>query len=399
MSKPNRVRIFQFAAALLCLFSFFELAAVAQTKAERAQANELIRQNKFLEALPILEKMAANNPADANFWAYYAMAVYSRSQTLETSEARRRERLAARALALKAQKLGSGLPIVMELLETIPEDGETDDGFSDDPKLEAALREGEAHFGRGDYDKAFTAYQNALKIDPKNYLAMVFSGDCFYAKQEYAKSESWFAKAAALEPDREIAFRFWGDALALQEKTEAARDKYIEAIVAEPYGKLAWEKLQILMGENGYQPTTVAPPGGKIYGTITIDEKMFKADDGTINWRLYRTMRETWQKQGFKQKFPAEKTYRHTLSEETAALRIVAEAAKTELQKGTIKKLDQSLDNLIKINDAGLLEAYVLIVRSNDEILVDYEDYRRKSRAKIKLFINDFIVGVNNDIY
>lgn len=227
-----------FCFVILTTFIVSPAQESAPSNPEYQKALELIQQNKFVEALPLLEKMAPTNPNSSDFWANYSFALYARSQTLPTPEDRRRTRLAAKNAAQKAWDLGSRKSLVLELIETIPDDGGADDKFTENPKVDEALREGEAYFGRGEYEKAFTAYERAHKLDPKNYEAIAFAGDTFYARKKFAESEPWFAKAAALEPDRELAFRFWGDALMAQGKVEAARDKFIDALIAEPFSRL-----------------------------------------------------------------------------------------------------------------------------------------------------------------
>ncbi len=169
---------------------------------------------------------------------------------------------------------------------------------------------------------------------------------------------------------------------------------YLEAFIVAPSSRLSWENLTRWAEKNGgWSPTPIAPPGGKPFGDVSFDETLLKAEDGTVNWLRYRQMREAWQKQIFKKEFPNADKYRQTLREEAAALRIVAETSKTDLQKGKVKKLDDGLANLIKINDAGLLEAYVLFARPNDEIFEDYDQYRITNRDKLRRFIIEFLIG------
>lgn len=400
MNKISSSRLTANLLSALFLLAFFVAPTLAQTESNaeslnRARALELIKQNRYLEALPLLEKAAQSEPTDADFWAEYSIAIYYRAMTLDEPEARRREMLAARAIGVKAQKLGSNHPRVLEMLEKVPEDG-WNGKFAEDPKVDAALREAENLFHRGEYDKAFVAYERAHKLDPQNYEAVLFAGDCFYSKKEYAKAEPWFAKAVAIDPNREIAFRFWGDALMHQGKTKEAGDRYIEAVVAEPFLRTTWDSLQrwATDGGNGWSPTPVIPPGGKAFGEIAFEENLFKAEDGTNHWLLYKKTRETWKNGQFKKEFPGAAEYRHSLREEAAALRAVAEAAKKDFQAGKTKALHKSLENLIKINDAGLLEAYILFPRVNGEIAEDYEDYRKNNRDKLRRFLAEFLVGI-----
>lgn len=402
MNKTNFSRLTVNLLSTLFLLAFLTAQPSAQTESkfsgsDRARALELIKQNRYLDALPLLEKAAQTEPTDPDFWAEYSIAIYYRAMTLNEPEARRREMLAARAIAVKARKLGSNHPRVVEMLEKVPEDGWSGK-FADDPKVDAALREAENLFHRGEYDKAFVAYERAHKLDPQNYEAPLFAGDCFYSKKEYAKAEPWFAKAVAIDPNREIAFRFWGDALMHQGKTKEAGERYIEAVIAEPFLRTTWDGLQrwAADGGNGWSPTPVVPPGGKAFGEIAFDESLLKVEDGTNNWQLYKKVREAWKNGQFKKEFPGAAEYRHSLREETAALRAVAEAAKKDFQTGKTKVLHKSLENLIKINDAGLLEAYVLFPRVNGEIAEDYEDYRQNNRDKLRRFLAEFLVGVKN---
>jgi hypothetical protein len=79
-------------------------------------------------------------------------------------------------------------------------------------------------------------------------------------------------------------------------------------------------------------------------------------------------------------------------------MRFVAETTKSDLKAGKIKKLDENLANPIKISDAGLLEAYVLFPRINDEIAEDYEEYRKNNRDKLRRYIAEFLIGVKSSL-
>src|SRR5882724_4650364 len=78
----------------------------------------------------------------------------------------------------------------------------------------------------------------------------------------------------------------------------------------------------------------------------------------------------------FAKEFPGEKVYRHTLAEETDALNQVATAAAHQVSEGLVDSLSPPLRYLIKLNEEGLVESYVLLRRADDEISEDYEKYR-----------------------
>jgi hypothetical protein len=86
-------------------------------------------------------------------------------------------------------------------------------------------------------------------------------------------------------------------------------------------------------------------------------------------------------------------TYRHSLKEEARALRIVAEIAAKDLKDGKVNTLDDSLKNLIKLNDAGLLEAYILFARPDQGISHDYDTYRKANRDKLRRYWLEVVIA------
>lgn len=385
---------------LLCLS--FSVAAFAYSQdvppgkdlaSQRAEALKLVGQNRYLDALPILEKIASMYPKDAEIWADYGIAVLANSSTLATPEARKKERLRGREILLKAKQLGTENVQALHFLDQVPPDGGGDDNFSaDNPEVEKALREGEGFFGRGEYDKAFATYEKAYKINPKSYEAVLFMGDSLYAQRKYKESEVWFAKAAAIEPNRENAYRFWGDALMGQNKTLEARDKFVLAFVAEPFSRLTLDRLGrwVQEAQITIAPTEIIPPGSDSGGDLTIDEKLLKAENGTVHWKLYNDARKARILENTR------KSGRTTLAAEANAWRKVADAARRDIKAGKLKTPDSSLLNLIKIDDAGFLEAYLLIMRPQENFADDFFEYREKNRDKMKRFVIEYLLGLKS---
>ena len=99
---------------------------------------------------------------------------------------------------------------------------------------------------------------------------------------------------------------------------------------------------------------------------ITVDAKSFTQNDGTLNWLVYEITCANWKEELFAKAFPEEKVYRHSLPEEAAALRKVAEGVSRDLKARKIQSLDSPLATLVKLNDEGLLEAYILLSRADD---------------------------------
>ena len=57
-----------------------------------------------------------------------------------------------------------------------------------------------------------------------------------------------------------------------------------------------------------------------------------------------------------------------------------------------VKSLSPSLARLKKLNDAGLLHAYVLFARVDRGIARDYPDYRTANRAKLRQYVVEYIL-------
>ena len=181
-------------------------------------------------------------------------------------------------------------------------------------------------------------------------------------------------RAIAIDPNRETAYRYSATPLMKQGKTEAARDRYIEAFITEPYNQFAraglvqWAQVT---------KTSLAHPNIDIPTDVTFDDKgnaninldanalLSGKDDGSFAWISYGATRSTWRKELFAKKFPNEPAYRHSLAEEAEALRSVITLATSDKK---VKTLNPSLAKLKKLDDEGLLEAYILLGHADEGI-------------------------------
>jgi hypothetical protein len=99
-----------------------------------------------------------------------------------------------------------------------------------------------------------------------------------------------------------------------------------------------------------------------------------------------------WKQESFAKAFPEEKVYRHSLPEEAAGLRKVAEGVSRDLKAGKIHSLDPSLATLVKLNDEGMLEAYILLGRADQGIAHDYAGYREAHRDQLRRYLDEYVV-------
>jgi len=156
--------------------------AQAQDSAERQRALELYESNNFAAALPLLEKLVVANPNDVVVLSHLGFALYANSATEKDPAARQQERARARTMLLRARSLGDDSNLTRMAIDSLSAPDSTDIPFSDIKAAEAAIREGEAAFVRGDMDKAIAAYKRALELDPRLYDAALYAGDSEFKK-------------------------------------------------------------------------------------------------------------------------------------------------------------------------------------------------------------------------
>lgn len=404
-------------AVSLALFApIHALAQSAQDDPDRQRAFELFEDNQYPAALSLLEKLGKKYPADGQVLSRLGLVVTALAVTITDVEKRKQERARGRAILVRAKELGVTNDLMEEVLKRLAPDGSAvgaGDGsgaredFSPNREADEAMRAGESAFTRGDLDGALKAYERALQIDPKIYEAPLFAGDLFMQKQEWDRAAEWYARAVQINPDRETAHRYWGDSLLRQARLDAARDKFVDAIIAEPYNGYVWQnglfrwadKKGINLGHPKIEPMSSLTPTGENKMTITIDPKSLgKTDDGTSVWLIYGISRAAWATNDyakFKKEYPGEKQYRHSLREEADALRMVAQMVKEQTKDGKIKRLDPALEQLVKLHDDGLLEAYILFSRvlKINSIAEDYVAYRKANRDKLRRYLLEYIAS------
>jgi tetratricopeptide (TPR) repeat protein len=364
-------------------------------ESDRERALRLYREHDHEDALPILEALAKGDPKDAEVLAKLGSCLVTHAATLKDGKERRDTLIRAREVLLKAKDLGDDSDLSAILLSGLRPDGKLP-AFSENKEVQKAMAAGEAAFSRRRFDEAIAAYQRALILDPTQYHAALFIGDCYFARKEPGPAAKWFARAVKIDPDRATAYRYWGDALMADGKPDEARAKFVDAIVAEPYDRRPFMSLAQWGRNTGtrLRRPAVFPPGPgndeRPAGKEIVDPKDLRRDDGTMRWIDYARVRDDWKGGKFLKVFPDAPGYRHSLAEEAEALRALADGVAADLKDGTITKLDPGLADLLKIRDAGLLEAHVLVDHADDGIAQEYKGYRARHRDELRRYINKF---------
>lgn len=402
MAKPkvNLTRIAH-AGLLLALALTFAQAASAQTvdlEQTKRKAAALVNDLKYGEAFPLLERIVAAEPDNAEMQFYMGFSLIAKANDIDMpdAEARRKLRARARASFVRAKQLGYDAPLVDALITSLPPDGSEGAAFSSNAAAEAIMKTAEAHFSKGELDDALRNYQRALMLDPKLYHAAVFSGDVYLHRNNFEQAEFWYQKAISIDPNRETAYRYSATPLMRQRKFDQARDRYVEAFITEPYNRFTASGLtQWAQATN----TPLGHPQIEIPVTVTfkdngdtnigLDPAALGQDDGSFAWIGYGLSRTTWRKEKFAKTYPKETAYRHSLAEEADALRSVITVAASDKRT---KALTPSLAKLKKLNDEGLLEAYLILARPDQGIAQDHRAYLATNRVLLRRYVMEYVI-------
>ena len=367
-------------------------------QAMRKKIEELVKQHNYIQALPLLEKMVVLEPKDHEMHVRLGFALLAQINPARDADERKALRVRAREAFIRAKETGDTNAVVDALIQGISPDGSEEPAFSPNKAANDLMDEAESLFSQGKLQEALEDYQKALVLDPKLYDAAVFSGDVYIHEQNWAQAESWYQKAVTIDPNREKAYRYSATPFMKQGKYDIARDRYIEAYITEPYSRLS------VAGLTQWGTVTKTPirhpkieipvdfkvdENGAVHMTLDAGTFLAGKNDGSGAWIVYGGVRSLWRKERFAQTFPDEKSYRHSLSEETDALRSVLRVATTDKKT---KKLSAGLAKLKALDDKGLLEAYVLLATPDEGIVIDFPKYLTQNRDKLRRYVVEYVV-------
>jgi tetratricopeptide (TPR) repeat protein len=399
-SRPTLVRFNRFALFVpLVLFVSGSVPLGAQEDLA-ARANAIWITGNRLEALPMYEQLAAAHPGEWVYQERLAVAlgvqVEHLTDTAQIKAARIRERDAA------SKAIADGDPnYFMQLIAKIDPDAPVPVAAPAGSAAEL-FQAGEKAFGTGDFAGAIAKYAAAADANPKAYEPPLYAGDAAYSMKDLKAAAFWFARAISVDPSRETAYRYWGDALLrIGNDPAAAKEKYIAAIVADPYNKLAWQGITnwavrqkaVILAPKIVRPSApVVDPQKPGNITINVDPDAINNDKhpGGSAWLGYSVTRAAYRTEKFSKEFPTEKTYRHTLKEESEALSDVVAVLKGN--KADRNQLDESLRNLIDLSDAGMLDCWILINGADQGIAQDYPAYRLDHHQLLSDYLAKFVI-------
>jgi tetratricopeptide (TPR) repeat protein len=353
------------------------------------RADAYYNQGQMYDALPLYEELLKKEPKNPFYAGRLAFCLLSKFEGLPTGKERTATIARAKSVALRAKSLGDNSNLTQMVLDRAADpDAATNQR---DAKLHAA----EELFARGDMDAALAAYKEIAAADPASYEAHLFAGDVYFRKRNFAHAGEWFQKAIQIDPNRETAYRYWGDALVAAGDNEAALPKFIDGVIAEPYNRKSWVGLSQWAQRNAstLKPPSIpvpAAPAEKDGKSINIDANVLKNPDAGVAWLVYSVSRASWLGKQFRENYPDEKKYRHSLAEEAMSLKLVATMLDGESPD------DAALRTLLQLDKDGMLEAYILLSAPDDGIAQDYEAYRKDNREILRAYLQKHVVKRNS---
>lgn len=336
------------------------------------------------------------HPHDVRGLAAHAVLLNNRAAVAEpeTAQALRRK---ARAFAAAAIQGGSQDLLMPLLLDQIREDGSlVKIVHSVHKAADDLIAQGEREFARGATDAALAAYLEAWEIDPRSDHAAVFIGDVHFVRKDYDVAIEWFDRAIALRPSNETAHRYRGDALMRLRRTNDARESYISAVIADPYNRITRSMLPQWAAQTRqkfFTPDTSFPRG-----QLTVKDGKIQLGYNPADGHLsvaYLISRASYLEKGGK----ITASYRHGLEEEAHGLRSTLQIA-TEI-RGAAETADElnrhasSIEFLQRLVDTDLIEAHILLDRSDEGIVHDYAAYRDAHPERLRSYIREIWLGQN----
>lgn len=379
----------------LLLISIVLISVHAQTEAEVKEATtktvQLIEQQQFAEAIPYLEILIKVTPDEPKLRFFYGYSLLTKSKQIEDNE--QAKQLSAKALEQfkKAKALGLNEQTNDVLIQLLSGEGgmENSLNYSKNAEANKFMSQAENNFAQSKYDEALQFYQKALALDPNIYEAALYSGDVYVKKQDWENAEKNYQKAITINPNRETAYRYSATPLMKQEKYDLARDRYIEAFITEPYSQMSPRGMSQWAQATGAKlghpkinfPEIDFDANGQAIMAAPVDKPDYNSE-----WKTYIATRVSWRKEKFAKTFPGETKYRHTLQEETEAIRSVLKSAKEQKLNNSQFEILQKLDN------EGLLEAFILMAQADEGIAEDHEAYLKNNRPKLRQYVTNYVI-------
>lgn len=393
----------------------------ANFDAERQQANALYLAGKPLEALPLYEDLAKQDPTVAVFAERHGTGLLAKADA--TADPKQKDELTNAGMAeiRRAQSLGDNSPYVVAILNAASKTpvgavvnaplgmppltvGYTHVGSE---KATPLYQQAGQAFSKQDYAGAAALYVKASQADPQWYMPALNAGDAYFHLKDWKNANVWYGKAVAIDPERETAYRYWGDELFASGDRMGAKAKYVGAVIAEPFTGATWSKLQEwarvtrtpfnIVRVNRPEFTT---PGGQLKVDAALEKE---TGDGRASWLVYQRVRAAHGAPTAGQVLMAgaagqngeftPKGYVHTLDEEMEALNAMLADVQKKLAAGTVTeaKLDPGIKLMLLLQKQGFLEPFVMLNFHDAGLRHGYPAYRAAHKELLVKYLNTVV--------
>ncbi|HZA51395.1 MAG TPA: tetratricopeptide repeat protein [Myxococcaceae bacterium] len=227
------------------------------------------------------------------------------------------------------------------------------------PRIERLLREAEPAFQARDYLTAEKRYEEALRIDPTDYLALLGWGDAAFFRGDAAVALERYVRASRANPSDHRSWYYRGNALVELDRGADALDAYARALALRPRHAPMLDGIEVRAKRLGVRLRV---------DLFSPRASVIQNDDGSItirtvpepHWVAYGACKALWMGEPSRRKeVLGTEEHPFTTMEETECLAtlVILYAA---VRQGGDAEAEPALDRLLEIAEAGLLDAFIL---------------------------------------
>lgn len=370
------------------------LVAVLPTQ----KAIDLLNAGKVAEAMDHLNQAIARDPKDPQpFWIKAQVHRELAKQTKGWAAAWHKECAEENAeamldLGLEKEAATNAMMLLQHL-----RDEERPIPAEPSPAAKKAFDEGEAAFGKQDWNAARKGYQQALKESPTFALAALYVGDSYFAEKRMEEAIPWFRTAAGLNPHDPRAWRYMADAQSALGRKKEAEATMIAAVQVFPVNRASWQPLAWHRAAEGRRMTRLAfKPGVTVAwdkdGKQQIGIQSSPEDpQAQTTWMLLASAildtitLETKSDQG---KAPADLHSR--FQQERLFWEIGLKAYAEACQTAKTEPKDRILRQFLTFQKDGQLDAALFLLRYREAFRPDYEAWRKAHPGAVQAFLDRY---------
>ena len=232
--------------------------------------------------------------------------------------------------------------------------------YAPSPQVERLLREAESPFRARDYVTAEKRYEEALRIAPNDYLALLGWGDAAFFRGDPAAALERYERASRANPSDHRSWYYRGNALVELDRGADALDAYARALSLRPREASMLDGIELRAKRLGMRLR------GELFSPLA---SVTQNSDGSItiltvpapHWVAYGACKAMWLGEPSRRK-EALGTEDHpfTTVEETECLATLLIIYAGLRENDDDAQEEPALERLREIAEAGMLDAFIL---------------------------------------